>query len=45
MEEIGARMTFFELNGFGHDKKKYLYWLLEQVTAAETKLETFIGMI
>jgi len=42
MEEIGARTTFFELNGFGHDKKKYLYWLLEQVTAAETKLETLI---
>ena len=42
MEEIGARTTFFELNGFGHDKKKYLYWLVEQVTAAETKLETLI---
>jgi hypothetical protein len=42
MEEIGARTTFFELSGFGHDKKKYLYWLLEQVTAGETKLETLI---
>lgn len=42
MEEIGARTTFFELNGFGHDKKKYLYWLLEQVTAADTPLETLM---
>jgi type II secretory pathway predicted ATPase ExeA len=32
MEEIGARTTVFELSGFGNDKKKYLYWLLEQAT-------------
>jgi type II secretory pathway predicted ATPase ExeA len=31
MEEIGARTTVFELNGFGSDKKRYLYWLLQQV--------------
>ncbi|WP_024297396.1 ExeA family protein [Methylomicrobium lacus] len=42
MEEIGARTTFFELNSFGHDKKKYVYWLLDQVTAAETQLDTLI---
>jgi len=42
MEEIGARTTFFELSGFGQEKKKYLYWLLDQVTEAETKPETLI---
>lgn len=42
MEEIGARTTFFELNGFGHDKKKYVCWLLDQVTVAETKRDTLI---
>jgi type II secretory pathway predicted ATPase ExeA len=40
MEEIGARTTVFELNGFGNDKKKYLYWLLQQVTAPTTKPDT-----
>jgi hypothetical protein len=42
MEEIGARTTVFELNGFGNDKKKYLYWLLEQVTEPKTKLDTLL---
>jgi len=42
MEEIGARATFFELSSFGQDKKKYLYWLLEQVTAPKTKPETVL---
>jgi len=42
MEEIGARTTVFELNGFGHDKKKYLHWLLGQVTAPKTKPESLL---
>ncbi len=42
MEEIGARTTVFELNGFGNDKRKYLNWLLEQVTAPKTKADTLI---
>ena len=42
MEEIGARTTVFELNGFGNDKRKYLYWLLEQVTAPKTKADTLL---
>ncbi len=42
MEEVGARTTLFELNGFGHDKKKYLDWLLNQVTAPKTKPDTLL---
>lgn len=42
MEEVGARTTLFELNGFGHDKKKYLEWLLNQVTAPKTKPDALL---
>jgi type II secretory pathway predicted ATPase ExeA len=42
MEEIGARTTVFELNGFGSDKKRYPYWLLQQVTAPTTKPDTLL---
>lgn len=42
MEEIGARTTLFELDGFSADRKKYLHWLLAQVTAPRTKVETLL---
>ena len=42
MEEIGARTTLFELDGFGADRKKYLHWLLAQVTAPRTKMDTLL---
>ncbi|WP_429297613.1 AAA family ATPase [Paraburkholderia atlantica] len=42
MEEIGARTTLFELDGFGTDRKKYLHWLLGQVTASRTKIDTLL---
>ncbi len=42
MEEIGARTTLFELDGFGTDKKKYLTWLLTQITAPRIKQETLL---
>ncbi|MDB0544252.1 AAA family ATPase [Ralstonia solanacearum] len=42
MEEIGARTTLFELDGFGTDRKKYLQWLIGQVTAPRTKLDTLL---
>jgi type II secretory pathway predicted ATPase ExeA len=42
MEEIGGRMTVFELGGFGNDKKKYLYWILEHVTLPTTKPDTLL---
>jgi type II secretory pathway predicted ATPase ExeA len=42
MEEIGARSALFELDGFGADKKKYLHWLIAQVTAPRTKTDTLI---
>jgi type II secretory pathway predicted ATPase ExeA len=34
MEEIGARATLFELEGFDPDKKKYLHWLVAGDDAA-----------
>jgi len=39
MKEIGARTTLFELDGSGTDRKKYLHWLLAQVTASRTKID------
>jgi hypothetical protein len=38
MEGIGARVTLFELDGFGIDRKNYPHWLLAQVTASRTKV-------
>lgn len=42
MEEIGARTTLFELEGFGQDKPQYLQWLLAQAMAPNIKLETVL---
>lgn len=42
LEEIGARATLFELAGLGTDRKKYLHWLLGQVTAPRTKPDTLL---
>jgi len=42
MIEIGARATFFDLCSFGHDKKTFLYWLLDQVTEQKNKPETLL---
>jgi hypothetical protein len=42
MEEISARTTLFELDGFGADKRNYLQWLLAQVTAPRTKIDTLL---
>ena len=39
MEEIGARTTLFELEGFGQDKRKYLHWLLAQAMEPKVKTE------
>jgi type II secretory pathway predicted ATPase ExeA len=38
MEEIGARATLFEIEGFGQDKGKYLNWLLAQAMEPKSKL-------
>jgi type II secretory pathway predicted ATPase ExeA len=42
MEEIGSRATIFELEGLGHEKRKYLKWLLAQSVAPKTKIENVI---
>ena len=42
MEEIGARATLFELEGFGPDKKKYLHWLVAQAMTPPAKIETVL---
>jgi type II secretory pathway predicted ATPase ExeA len=42
MEEVGARTTIFELEGFGQDKKKYLDWLLAQVLGPKAKVDTVL---
>jgi len=42
MEEIGARTTLFELEGFGQDKKQYLQWLFVQALAPKIKMETVL---
>ena len=42
MEEIGARSTLFELEGFRQDKPQYLHWLLTQALAPKAKLESVL---
>ena len=42
MEEIGARTTLFELEGFGQDKRKYLHWLLAQAMEPKAKMEAVL---
>jgi type II secretory pathway predicted ATPase ExeA len=42
MEEIGARATLFELEGFGPDKKKYLHWLVAQAMPPKAQIETVL---
>ena len=42
MEEIGSRARIFELEGLGHEKRKYLKWLLTQSVAPKTKIESVI---
>lgn len=42
VEEIGGRIIRFELSGFGKDKKAYLHWLLEQVTAPKIKPDALL---
>jgi len=42
MEQIGGRVTLFEFNSLGPDRRAYLDWVLAQVTASKTKPDALL---
>lgn len=42
MEQIGGRVTMFEFDTLGPDRRVYLDWVLAQVSASKTKPETLL---
>jgi type II secretory pathway predicted ATPase ExeA len=42
MEQIGGRVTLFEFDSLGPDRRAYLDWVLSHVSAAKTKPQTLL---